>query len=362
MSMLENIAYIVIVTVASLFTVLCLLVVARSNVFHTNLQASIWWTASFYFELTVSKMLTIVYQSNYLTDRDEPSGGMVMLMWIAATHYHFIFAVMSAPIVVVAERSLATKFVFDYEKERRRYILISLFLFQIGFSTSFTLLTIFNIVRYVSAAVIAGLIAITSLLIFLHINRVNKRTLRFVETQNRDIKFDLSVRYQLRENVKTFKMLTTLLLLLTFMIVFLAFLKTIPMIMDIQEDTKYIFKMSTDMILHAGPIYVTPTMIWAVDDYKIVFYRILGLDKKKVAPLILSSEKKEEDVYFEQFVQSLKQKMFKFLLGFNVTGFYEREMTAEYTLEYMILYTITMILALFVTSFGIRISLSISFS
>ncbi|UMM34367.1 hypothetical protein L5515_007477 [Caenorhabditis briggsae] len=52
--------------------------------------------------------------------------------------------------------------------------------------------------------------------------------------------------------------------------------------------------------------------------------------------------------------------MFKFLLGFNVTGFYEREMTAEYTLKYMILYTITMVLALFVTSFGIRVSLSIS--
>ncbi|EFP05861.1 CRE-SRE-20 protein [Caenorhabditis remanei] len=306
MSMIENIVYTLIVSTSSLFTVLCCLVVGRSNVFHPNLQGPIWWTAFFYFELTISKMLTIVFQTTYLNDYYEPSGGMFILMGIAATHYHFIFTVMAAPIVVVAERSLATKFVFDYERKKRRYILVSLFLFQLGFATIFTLLTVFNILRYVSAAVIAGLIAMTSLLIFLHINRINKRTLRFVETQNRDIKFDLSVRYQLRENVKTFKMLNILLLMLTAMIVLLAFLKTIPMIIGVEEDTKYIFKISTDMIVHAGPIYVTCTLIWAVDDYWIVFCRFLGQEKQKVIPRKPDSSKKEEDIYFEQFLQSLK--------------------------------------------------------
>lgn len=41
--------------------------------------------------------------------------------------------------------------------------------------------------------------------VFLHLNKVNRVTLNFVECYNRDVKFDLSVRYQLRENVKTFK-------------------------------------------------------------------------------------------------------------------------------------------------------------
>uniref|UniRef100_A0A1I7TAE1 Serpentine Receptor, class E (Epsilon) n=2 Tax=Caenorhabditis tropicalis TaxID=1561998 RepID=A0A1I7TAE1_9PELO len=304
MSMPENIAYTVIVFLSSLATVFCLLVVGRSNVFHPNLQAPIWWTAFFYFELTISKMMTIVFQTTYLTE--DYTGGMTILMWIAATHYHFIFTVMAAPIVIVFERSLATRLVFDYEKTKRRYILISLFLFQFTFSSAFTLLTVFNILRYVSAAFIAGFIAVTSLLVFLYINRINKRTLRFVETQNRDIKFNLSVRYQLRENVKTFKMLTTLLIMFTGCIVLLACLKTIPMIMGVSEDIKYFFKMSTDMIVHAGPIYVTATLIWGVDDYRIIVLRLLGYDKKRVIPRKGDPSKKEEDVYFEQFEQALR--------------------------------------------------------
>ncbi|CAL2044529.1 unnamed protein product [Caenorhabditis brenneri] len=306
MSKAEDVIYSIIIFISSIVTVSCLMVVGRSNTFHTNLQGPIWWTAFCYFELTVSKMLTIVFQTTYLSENYIPISGTPILMWIAATHYHFIFNVMCAPIVIVFERSLATKFVFDYERKKRRIILITLFIFQFSFSTTFTLLTIFNILRYVSAAVIAGLIAVSSLLAFLYINRINKRTLRFVETQNRDIKFNLSVRYQLRENVKTFKMLTTLLIMLTVLIVLLAFLKTIPMISDITEDTKYMFKVSTDLIVHAGPIYVTPTLFWAVEDYRRIFYRLMGYDRRKVAPRQFDQNKREEDVYFEQFLQSLK--------------------------------------------------------
>ncbi|EGT43710.1 CBN-SRE-20 protein [Caenorhabditis brenneri] len=265
MSIAEDVIYSIIIFISSIVTVSCLMVVGRSNTFHTNLQGPIWWTAFCYFELTVSKMLTIVFQTTYLSENYIPIGGTPILMWIAATHYHFIFNVMCAPIVIVFERSLATKFVFDYERKKRRIILITLFIFQFSFSTTFTLLTIFNILRYVSAAVIAGLIAVSSLL-----------------------------------------MLTTLLIMLTVLIVLLAFLKTIPMISDISENTKYMFKVSTDLIVHAGPIYVTPTLFWAVEDYRRIFYKLMGYDRRKVAPRQFDQNKREEDVYFEQFLQSLK--------------------------------------------------------
>ncbi|KAF1751852.1 hypothetical protein GCK72_018406 [Caenorhabditis remanei] len=51
--------------------------------------------------------------------------------------------------------------------------------------------------------------------------------------------------------------------------------------------------------------------------------------------------------------------MFKSLFGVGVTGFYDREMKAEYSVPYMIIYVLIMIVAFFVTSFGIRIALSI---
>ncbi|CAA99958.2 Serpentine Receptor, class E (Epsilon) [Caenorhabditis elegans] len=306
MSMTENIMYIIIVLIASIATILCLLIVGRSNTFHPNLQGPIWFTAFVYFDLTISKMLTIVFQTTYLVEQNVPEGGMTMILWTAATHYHFLFTVMAAPIVIVVERSLATYFVFDYEKKKRRYILVLLLLFQNFFGATFTLLTVNNILRYISAAVLAGIIAISSFLTFLYNCRINKRTLHFVETRNRDIKFDLSVRYQLRENVKTFKMLNFLLLMLTGMIVLLAILKTIPMIIGVEEKTKYMFKMSTDMIVHAGPIYVTITLICAVEDYRIIFYRFLGYEKKKVDPCKINSKQTERDIYFEQFLKVLK--------------------------------------------------------
>lgn len=53
----------------------------------------------------------------------------------------------------------------DYEKKKRRYILVLLLLFQNFFGATFTLLTVNNILRYISAAVLAGIIAISSFLV-----------------------------------------------------------------------------------------------------------------------------------------------------------------------------------------------------
>ncbi|CAI2353752.1 unnamed protein product [Caenorhabditis sp. 36 PRJEB53466] len=306
MNIWENVAYLLIVVIGSVFTCLCLTIVARSTSFHSNLQAPIWCTAFTYFELAASKIITIVFQVVYLSEDNVATGGLSLIAWSAATHYHFIFSVLAFPLVVVIERTLATRFLFDYEKMKRRHILVLMLLFQYSFGCALTCLTVLNYLRYVSAGVLAGAISFGSLLVFLHINRVNKSTLKFVETKNRDVKFGLSVRYQLRENVKTFQMLKKLFVTFTALIVIIAFLKTIPMIMEVKASSKYAFREVTDMTVHAGPIYITITLICAVEGYRNVFLKMLGYQKRKVVPRDLELRRKEEEIYFEQLMQSLK--------------------------------------------------------
>ncbi|CAI5449910.1 unnamed protein product [Caenorhabditis angaria] len=306
--------YFFIITLGTVCNILSLWIVAKSRVFHANLQFPIWWTAFAWFEIATSKILIILYQVMYLEADNgvkdfppENSSGIMLLAWSASMHYHFIFSVLAAPFIVIIERGFATWFIYDYEKKRRGWILVLILLVQNSFSGGLTILTLLNITSYIEVAIFGFSTSAASLTLFLWLRNLNVKKLARLKVE---LKLgQLSAKYQLRENLKTFRMIVKIFALVLILMMILIVLKTLPVVFFAVDDQRKLwFRNITDMIVHAGPIYVTICIIFAVDDYHHIFRQIFGWKTAKISPVpIFGGPKIESDLYFELLKKAMNK-------------------------------------------------------
>ncbi|CAB3396856.1 unnamed protein product [Caenorhabditis bovis] len=284
MSTTQTAVFIFIIILSSMFDIFCIIVVGKASVFHFNLQALLLWTAFAWFEFAAGKIIVIIYQQIYLDEKITDAGSN-LLVWAAATHYHFMYFAILAPFCVFFERACATFFIFDYERKSRRWIVVTILSFQLSLSMIALYLPLCDNVRYLQTSIFLGALVTISLIGFIYLNRYNRNKLKYLERYHRDIRFTLASRYQLRENVKTFKLLKNLAFVCIFLCIGILIVKTVPMLLRVDEERKLAIRHYTDILTHSIPIGLFFAIIFAVDAYLRIVKQAFGIRNIDIRPV-----------------------------------------------------------------------------
>ncbi|CAB04306.1 Serpentine Receptor, class E (Epsilon) [Caenorhabditis elegans] len=232
----------------------------------------------------------------------------------AIMRYHYMFFVLATPVGILVERIFATVFVKDYEKESRYWIFGLIFFSQNMFACTMSVFTTtmgatFHFIILTILGSLSG-----SAVIYALVEYFNQRRLTKLENEHRTTNYTLSIRYQLKENLKTLKLMRQFFISIIVIIIAMGLANYLPILLKLDEDTILTVRTYMDYIFHSNPVFLVPTAIFTIEHYrKYVLKKVkLGLgmrhesrkmDTRKLRPQIAT---KEIDTFFEIFVKQLE--------------------------------------------------------
>ncbi|CAB3410701.1 unnamed protein product [Caenorhabditis bovis] len=317
--------------IGCLLTALCVFIAIKCSTFHKNLRNIFIALIFVWFELFICRLLVFRFQhilANFDGDIDELdecgrigncslSANWADSIFIAANlRYHYMYFVMFTPIAILSERISATILIHDYEKKRRSWIYVIILIAQTIFSVSFALITTSFRLTFVALIVCTGTIMIAAILIYILVEYINKKRLLKLEQDHRNTNYSLSIRYQLKENLKTLKLMRRFFLSIIGFIVVMALTNSIPVLLKFPESAILSIREYLDYLFHANPIILVPTAILTIESYRRFFLsrtrQLFGIryesQRNNLNKLKLPANVNESDVYFEIFERQLYSK------------------------------------------------------
>ncbi|CAI5439074.1 unnamed protein product [Caenorhabditis angaria] len=318
--------------ISALLTILAVVTVFKFTVFHKNQRNIFASLLLFWFELLLSRVilwkfkytLTIDYNGDFalLNDCERYGDCEVFENWsdpvfVAANlRYHYMFVVILAPIAILSERIFATVLVKDYERKSRRWIFITILFFQISLAFTFALITTTFGLTFPVLITATSIALLSSGIIFGFVEFFNIRRLRILEKNHRNGKYSLSIRYQLKENLKTLKLMRRFFLSIIGFIVVMGLANSIPVLMNMSAYVILIVRQYLDFIFHSNPIVLIPIALITIDAYRnyvtnkvrtTLGYRAKS-QKVDIRKLKAPENVKESDVYFSIFEKQMRKK------------------------------------------------------
>ncbi|CAP21449.2 Protein CBR-SRE-23 [Caenorhabditis briggsae] len=235
-------------------------------------------------------------------------------IFIAANmRYHYMYFVITTPMGILTERIFATILVKDYEKKSRRWIFCLIFLAQNLFACTMSVVTTTKGITFqvlISAVIIS---LFSSGVIYALVEYFNQQRLLLLEREHRTTNYTLSIRYQLKENLKTLKLMRRFFISIIAIIIAMGLANSLPVILNLEEDVIMTIRVYMDYIFHSNPVFLVPTAIFTIESYrKFAFNKArttfgMRVESHKVDIRKLRPEvERETDTYFAIFERQLE--------------------------------------------------------
>uniref|UniRef100_A0A8R1E0Q2 Uncharacterized protein n=1 Tax=Caenorhabditis japonica TaxID=281687 RepID=A0A8R1E0Q2_CAEJA len=244
----------------------------RFTVFHKNQRNMLVSLLLLWFELLACRLLLWVFKYSLSVEiRDQVECDDICHhfgrcsirknlrdpIFIAANmRYHYMFFVIATPIGILTERIFATILVKDYERRDRHWIFCLIFICQNIFACTMSVITTTGGVTFqvLMSAVMVSLFSAG--VIYTLVEYFNQRRLLILERDHRTTKYTLSIRYQLKENLKTLKLMRRFFMTIIAIIIAMGLTNSIPVIFKMDEDVIMTTRVYMDYIVHSqtGPL------------------------------------------------------------------------------------------------------------
>ncbi|CAO4360780.1 unnamed protein product [Caenorhabditis nigoni] len=235
-------------------------------------------------------------------------------IFIAANmRYHYMYFVITTPMGILTERIFATILVKDYEKKSRHWIFCLIFLAQNLFACTMSVVTTTKGITFqvlISAVIIS---LFSSAVIYALVEYFNQQRLMVLEREHRTTNYTLSIRYQLKENLKTLKLMRRFFISIIAIIIAMGLANSLPVILNLEEDVIMTIRVYMDYIFHSNPVFLVPTAIFTIESYrKFAFNKArttfgMRVESHKVDIRKLRPEvERETDTYFAIFERQLE--------------------------------------------------------
>ncbi|EFO84664.1 hypothetical protein CRE_03805 [Caenorhabditis remanei] len=327
-----------------IFTLIGVSMAMRFTIFHKNQRNIFISLLLLWFELLMCRILLWAFKYNLAIEiRDAidcndachhfgkcsiPENLFDPIFIAGIMRYHYMYFVITTPVGILTERIFATMLVKDYEKKSRHWIFILIFVTQNVFACTMSVVTTTKGITFqvLISAVIVSLFA--SAVIYSLVEYFNQQRLMVLEREHRTTNYTLSIRYQLKENLKTLKLMRRFFISIIAIIIAMGLANSLPVILNLDEDIIMTIRVYMDYIFHSNPVFLVPTAIFTIENYR--KYTVnkakttfgMRVESQKVLKTTLSSQSsesfqvdirklrpqidRETDVYFEIFERQLE--------------------------------------------------------
>ncbi|CAD6191471.1 unnamed protein product [Caenorhabditis auriculariae] len=248
----ENVTQAVLLIISALFTFVGARIALHLSVFHWNLRMIMVACLLIWVELALSRTLCFVFHFDYVYLKNqndsllspcETDGScnfwenwQTPLFLAAFFRYHYLFFMLQLPLCIVFERAFATVFVRDYERKRRRWVFFLISGLSNGFSTFMACLAVTSNLNFHQTIITVSFTMFLSALLYLYLSYHNLQQLFILENEHRRTNYSLSIRYQLKENVKTLKLMRQFFVTMSIFILAMSLSVYIPIITTSDAD------------------------------------------------------------------------------------------------------------------------------
>ncbi|CAB03517.2 Serpentine Receptor, class E (Epsilon) [Caenorhabditis elegans] len=315
--------------ISFIFTLIGVSTAMRFTIFHRNQRNIFISLLLLWFELLVCRVLLWAFKYNLAIEiresikcndechhfgRCSVAKNMFDSIFIAANmRYHYMYFVITTPVGILTERIFATILVKDYEKKSRHWIFGLIFVAQNIFSCTMAVVTTTSGLTF--QVLISGVIfsLFCSAVIYALVEYFNQQRLMTLERDHRTTNYTLSIRYQLKENLKTLKVMRRFFISIILIIIAMGLGNSLPVILNLNEDIILTVRVYMDYVFHSNPVFLVPTAIFTIENYrKYTFNKArttfgMRIDSRKVDIRKLRPQMdRESDMYFEIFERQLE--------------------------------------------------------
>ncbi|EFP05195.1 CRE-SRE-45 protein [Caenorhabditis remanei] len=309
-------------------------VAARIRSFHRNLTALLIIYLLQWFEGLISNLLIKPYEIGYwpLGEYSEPikqwwtddQSRMTKLTDMRESPYffiggfikwHYILSLITTLLFVSIERSFACYFLNDYEKKSRNLFFFLLIFGQFSMNMVAAFLFFFNAAHFaVGLAYIlsANLIAMG---IFSYVKNVNNQVTKAIEDFSNPSVYCLPARFQARENMRCFQMISRV-IIAALCIIFTGCFVNLIMYLEFTPSIDPLLNLIFECAINLNPVIICPTLMGSVDAWRKFSFsngfckRIQMKMRRRRVTKVSSTDggcsskhdktKKETDAYFDQ--------------------------------------------------------------
>ncbi|CAI2306013.1 unnamed protein product [Caenorhabditis sp. 36 PRJEB53466] len=312
-----------------IFTLIGVSTAMRFAIFHKNQRNIFISLLLLWFELLLCRILIWAFKYNLAIEIREEivctdechhfgrcsirKNGFDPIFIAANMRYHYMYFVISTPIGILTERIFATILIKDYERKNRHWIFCLIFASQNVFACSMSVVTTTGGITFqvlISAVVIA---LFASGIIYALVEYFNQQRLLVLEKEHRTTKYTLSIRYQLKENLKTLKLMRRFFMSIISFIIAMGLANSLPVILNLDENVIMTTRVYMDYIFHSNPVFLVPTALFTIENYRkytcnkartTFGMRVEShkVDIRKLRPQI----DRESDMYFAIFEKQLE--------------------------------------------------------
>ncbi|CAB05740.3 Serpentine receptor class epsilon-45 [Caenorhabditis elegans] len=263
-----------------------------------NTQLKQWWTKDY------SKMIQV---PNLSTFPNFFLGGF--LKW------HYILSMITTLLVMSIERSFACYFLTDYEKKSRNGLFFMLVVGQTSTNLVMGYLFFFNAAHFAVGFSIILSTNIIAMGIFTYVKHVNRQVNRAIEDFSNPSLYCLPARFQVRENVRCFQMITKVIHAGLFLILTACFVNLF-MYLELTPGLDPLLNLIFESAINLNPVVIVPTLLGSVNAWRnftfssgvcLGFKAQVRLKIIKVSSVSIGNDgaksdrtRKETDAYFDQ--------------------------------------------------------------
>ncbi|CAI46597.2 Serpentine Receptor, class E (Epsilon) [Caenorhabditis elegans] len=312
---------ILLVVVAGVLNMYTVYMALHTQSFHINITLIYTVFMFHWFELIISRFFLFPYQEAIFPLQIQNSNSLIVntfddiivpisspqtnlsLMLGAGLRGRWMLLVCFAIPCIAVERSFATLLVRDYEQKSRVYISISLIIFSELFATIAVYAVVFQIVGVLFLALTATILQLCS---FGIIQAIKQKTKYFEKKCERNVNFyTLSVKFQLTENVQSFKLLHVLVIEVAIMITTVSITILLGDLGWISPDhTVFVFYVM-EKFIHINPLFICSAVFYMKPRWlKSLLQLVPGRLARRTHAVEFSETEKiresEADAHFEQ--------------------------------------------------------------
>ncbi|KAF8372479.1 sre-20 [Pristionchus pacificus] len=261
----------------TIMVVLMMRIFWNSHSYHINMMLIFKFFVSHVFIYTISSMIILAFQTGYLEVTGDPTHPIdILLLVTSILRYYQLFGCVFMLATFLCERVAATVFIDDYETCNRPHIAVTLLTIVSSCSLLISIQINFFSNMWMDWAVLIGSALIISLTFMLSA-LLYYRNLRLAENlETKTDSYSLSVRFQLKENFRAFKLLRDLSRSSTIGIVVSGLVMAVAVIYRENKNMEALFGEAFNVFHAISFLSVLLQNIWAEPKWKMKFMTILG--------------------------------------------------------------------------------------
>ncbi|CAI2329423.1 unnamed protein product [Caenorhabditis sp. 36 PRJEB53466] len=309
-------------------------VCVRIRKFHRNMNVLILLFALQWFEVVAANLMIKPYETGMMSVTEpgttikqwwtDDETEMIRLADVSDQFYlfvggflkwHYILSMCTVLFVLSIERAFACYFLNDYEQKSRNCLLVCLVFGYHGTIFVASVCFFYNAAHFAFGMLFVVTPNVVALLMFTYTRNFNQRILKAIEDFSNPADYSLPARFQVRENMRCFQMISRV-LFSAFCLIFFGCSVNIIMFFELAPTLDPLWNLLFEFSIHLNPLLICPTLIYSVDAWRNfsvtgrffqrlrlrTFNKVSSISFTDASGAVARTEKsrKETDAYFDQ--------------------------------------------------------------